>query len=617
MPGIIGFLHNFDKNRAEARLRKMVALLEPEGRFQVDLHVEEGIGLGRVSLGILNPEPQPAWNHDRSICIFMEGELFDTEKLKNELEQQGYVPIPQNDARLVLALYETYGEDFVSKLNGAFIIAIWDLHSKKLVIANDRLGLFPLYFSLRGKELQFASGVRALLADPNLSREIDRTAIAEFLTFDHILRQRTLLRDVQLFPQATVLTFQAGDLKMQRYWAPTFLASYDIFHEEDYYEELATLLKQAVQRQAVDDESPTLLLSGGMDSRAILGALAEERPPGSLRAFTWGIPGCDDVRFARESTRLVGAKYHFNRLKPDWLLSLAETGARITDGMGNLVNMHALAVIEEQSHDAQIFYKGFLGDAMFGFGLRPRYWGSYEKDTQVQVHLEAYRDYDVLTFDFPEHKNVFSDSFLQNVSGKIIEDYQFVMDESDTEQLADERIYIDFTQRVPRMTILGVESVRQRAAVRLPYSDNDLVDFSLRVPPGLRINRTVMVQAFIRAFPQLAQIPFSPHGMPLMSCARDVQIRATMLARWHLSRIGMARLVGPPSRPSSDYAKWFRTSLRSRVEDILLSPTCLARGYYRPEFVRNMVHEHMKGDNHAVRIGAMLSVELWHRQYID
>ncbi len=616
MPGLIGFIQYLEEEEAEIRLRKMVDLLEPEDRFQVDLYAEAGMGLGRVSLGILNPEAQPTWNQDKSICIFMEGEFFDTEMHKQNVERRGFTP-PGNDIELALALYEIYGSEFASKLNGAFLLAIWDGRLQKLVIANDRLGLYPAYFSRRGGEFQFASGVRALLADPNLSREIDRTALAEFLTFDHVLRQRTLLLDVQLLPQATVLTIQAGDLELNRYWSPTFISSYDIFREEEYYEEFIMLLKQAVRRQTFNEKSPSLLLSGGLDSRMLLGALAEENHRDRLQTFTWGIPRCDDVRFARESARSVGARYHFNELKSDWLLSLADTGSRITDGMGNLVNLHALAVIEEQSQDAQIFYKGFLGDAMFGFGLRPRYWASYDKATRVQVHLEAYRDYDVLTFDLSEHNNVFSDPFLQDVGGQVIEDYQVVMDESDTDQLADQRIYIDFTQRVPRMTILGVEAVRHRAAARLPYCDYDLIDFSLRVPPGLRIDRTVMVEAFIRAFPQLAQIPLTPQGLPLMSCARDVQIRATSWARWHLSRIGLGGLVGPPSRPYSDYASWFRTILRSWVEDTLLAPTCLERGYYKPEFVESMIHEHMAGINHSVPIGAMLSIELWHRSFLD
>jgi asparagine synthase (glutamine-hydrolysing) len=617
MPGLFGFVNEIDEVKAKARLKQMAYLLEPEERFQADFHVEAGIALGRVSLGILNPQPQPMWNHDRSVCIFMEGEQFNRESLEREAGDRLHDSSRHDDITLALALYEKFGKHFVGMLNGAFIISIWDRSAQELIIANDRLGLYPIYFSKAPGGFQFASGVRALLVDPGLSREVDRTALAEFLTFDHVLRQRTILRDVELFPQATILTFRSGECAMEQYWAPASMQPDGTFDHEEYLEEFTELLKQAVRRQIACDDSPSLLLSGGLDSRALLGAMAEVKPEADLRTFTWGTDGCDEVRFAREASRKVGARHHFNLLRNDWLLSLGETGSRITDGTGNLVNLHALAVIEEQSHNARILYKGFLGDAMFGFGLRPRYWGVYDADTHAQVHFEAYRDYDVLVFDFPEHEKLFSDPFLQAVDGTILDDYQLVMRSSGMEDLAGQRIYIDLTQRVPRMTVHGVESVRHRAAARLPYCDYDLLDFSLRIPPGLLIDRVMVVQAFIRAFPQLAQIPFTPQLLPLMNCARDVVERAAMVARWHLSRVGLGGILGPPSNPCRDYASWFRTVLRSWVEEVLLSPRCLERGYYRPEYVQGMVHKHMMGENHAVRIGAMLSIELWHRAYLD
>jgi asparagine synthetase B (glutamine-hydrolysing) len=254
---------------------------------------------------------------------------------------------------------------------------------------------------------------------------------------------------------------------------------------------------------------------------------------------------------------------------------------------------------------------------MFGYGLRPRYWGEYNRNQFTDVHFEAYRDYGVFTLDFPIHKKVFPDSFLSEVSTQIHDDYRDAMKPQTYPLLADQRIAIDLSQRVPRMTIAGVESVRQWSVVRLPFFDNDLLDFALSIPPGLRIHREVMVQGFIKAYPRLAKVPTTPSGVPLVTCARDIQVRSKQWFHWHVAEIGLGRFLKPLQQPYHNYPDWFRTVLRPWTEGILFHPRAMDRGYYRPQFVRDLWQEHLNGRNHSVCIGAMLSIELWHRAYID
>jgi asparagine synthase (glutamine-hydrolysing) len=448
-------------------------------------------------------------------------------------------------------------------------------------------------------------------------RRVDRTALAEFLTFDHALHQRTILQDVHLLPQATVLTVQAGQVRLRPYHELRYPETYPLCSEADYLAELQFHLRQAVQRQDVNHAPSGLLLSGGLDSRFLLGLLADERGPRGLKTFTWGIPGCDEARFARESAAIVGAEHHFFKLGPEWVQALAERAVRLTDGLGNVVNLHAVANLEEEAQQAQVVYKGFLGDAMFGFALRPRFWADYDDATRIQQHLEAYRDYGVLSFDLPTHGQLFTAGFRREVGDGVVADYARAVDAAGTSQLANQRLYADFTQRVPRMTVNGVEVARDRVGVRLPFADNDLVAFSTRIPPGLQMGRQLITRAFIEAYPKLAQVPVTPTGLPLVACARDLQLRALALVRWHLRRRGLGRLAGPASRPYKDYNTWFRRELRGWVEGTLLSPAALERGYFEPAYVRQLVSEHLTGANHAVRLGALLAIELWHRQFAD
>lgn len=617
MPGLVGFVKQMNQERAAELLKHMASALESEDRFQVDLYQNGQVGLGRVSLGLMNPQPQPIWNEDQSLCLVMEGEIYDYQELKRNLLAHGHRFQINNNAEFALHMYEEFGEDFAAKLNGAFIIAIWDLRNKKLVVVNDRLGLFPLYYARVSDGLIFASGVRALLADASLPHDINHVAIAQFLTFDHMLDDRTLLTDVHLFPQASVLAFSDNQLNIQPYWRLKYADKYPLCSEAHYTEQLMHYLHQATNRQAMDNESTGLMLSGGLDSRILLALLAESPAGKKLHSFTWGIPGCDDARYAKEASKVTGIPYHFFELKPDWLLHKANEAVRITDGLGNIVNLHALAALEAETEYAKVIYKGFMGDAMFGFAVYLPFWADYDEQLQAQAHFQAYLDYDVITFNFSEQKTLFTETFSRQVGSAVMDSLSRGMRAAKSPQMANQRLYFDLTQRVPRMTIHGVEVVRSRAVVRLPFCDNDLIEFIQALPPGMQYKRHLITQAFIQAYPQLAKIPYTETGLPMKACARDVLLRAKQLVQWHLHEKGLGRLAGPTARPYKDYTSWFRTILRDWVNDILLNPAALQRGYFKPDQVRRLVEEHMAGTDHTVKLGAFLAIELWHKQFLS
>ena len=618
MSGIFGFISQESTINGDKLLKDMAVALDPKGHCQFDLYHEEGLGMGRANLGIVNPEPQPIWNADRTVCLVMDGEIYDYQRMRDDLLSRGYHFQVDNDAEFLLHMFEEYGEGFAKDLNGAFVAAIADLSRKQMILINDRLGLYQLYYANLDGSLIFASGVRALLAHPALPHSIDKAAIAEFLTFDHVLNDRTLLEDVHLFPQGTMLVYSGGRVKMQQYWSMQYPEHYDLRSEQDYIDEFLVLIRQAVKRQVSHDtRTQGILLSGGLDSRFILPYMYEFLQPQPVPTFTWGIPGSDDGRYAREISKRVGSQYHFFELQPDWLLHKAEEAVQITDGMGNLVNMHALATLDQEVKIAPIIYKGFLGDAMMGYGLRYQFWSAYDVPTTSDAHFQVHNDQGVITFNMQEQGKLFTESFQKSIGNSVMENYRLAMKASGSSSPAAQRLYFDFTQRVPRMTIKGVEAVRSQAVARLPYADNDLVDFSISVPPGLLYERRLVKHAIIQAFPELAQVPITETGLPMMACARDVFLRARELARWHLKLLGLDWICGQNQRPTKQYDLWFRTELRSWVEGLLLSQRTFERGYFNPVYLRKIVSEHMNGENHSVNIGALLSIELWHRQYID
>ncbi len=618
MPGLIGFVKKDKLAQPDDYLRKMAQALESDPRYRLDLYQGDEVGLGRVGLDFLQPEAQPIWNEDNSLCLFMEGEIYDYAGWKPWLLERGHRFKSDSVAELVLHLYEELGEEFAVKLNGAFIIAIWDRQAQKLLLANDRLGLFPLYYAQVNGGLIFGSGVRALLAEPALPRTVDPVTVNQFLVFDHALDDRTLLSNVRRLPPASLLKFYHNQLNIHPYWVLTYPTLYQKQDEAVYFEQLKHYLGQAVTRQKPNNQSAGVLLSGGLDSRILLALLLDDGlAAGTFHTFTWGIPGCDDARFAREVAAKVGTQHHFFELKPDWLLDLAVDAVRLTDGLGNIINLHALATLAEEAQHAQIIYKGFMGDAMFGYALKRQMWADYDDQTRYQVHLGVHNEHGVINYDQAEQKKLFTEEFQNQVGCAVYQAYQEGMDRSGVKQLANQRLYFDLTQRVPRHTLNGVEVARSRMIVRLPFCDNDLLDFTLTVPPGFHFERYLIKTVFGQTYPKLAQIPFTEANLPLISCAREIRLRAGHLLRWHLGRAGFGWMLGQEGRPYKDYTNWFRTVLRPWLEDTLLSNRALGRGYFKPDYVRQLVAAHLAGENHTVRLGALLTLELWHRQFID
>lgn len=619
MPGIFGFTHSSVDENTHHLLNQMASALHDEQTYQSFQHTEDEISLGRVGLQIVQTGPQPAWNENHSVAVVMEGEVFDYRTHRDRLENKGHQFTTDSQAELIAHLYEDDGENFVTQLNGVFVAAIWDQRSHQLTIINDHLGLQPLYFTPNLTEgFAFASGVRALLAIPSLSRQLDHLAIAQFLTFDHVFDDHTLLKEVKALPGASILTFSDGNWRIERYWRPQYPEYYPVRNQLDYSEELLSILQRVATRQMPGDKPGGILMSGGLDSRVVAALLRQQSNGEAIQTFTMGQPDCDDERFAREVSTQLGMPHHFYRLKGNYLPSHVNQGVRITDGLVNAFHMHTLPNLSDQAQKAEIIYKGFLGDALIGYGITDRLWSSYDDATLPLAHYAVYQDQGLLLFDSDKLDHLMlPGTGEETYSSQVMETLAQAVRASQTTLPADQRNYIDLCQRVPRMTLNGVELVRSQAHVRLPFADKELVEFMLTVPPGYRYKRKIMKDLFIQQFPELAKIPYTETNYPMIHCRREVVLRAEEQIRWYLRALGLNWVSMPRKRPFAYYNDWFRNELRSWVESILLDHRTRDRGLFNPDFIKVLVEEHMAGQNHYSRLGVLISIELWQRQFID
>ncbi len=292
MSGIFGMINSKDCIPLPGLIKRAGKAMAHHDRNQVDTWVDErgGAALGRIGIGIFNPEPQPFCSQDGSITAVLSGELYNQPELCSRLEHSNGHGRPATDVELILRLYELQGDAFIEALNGAFVLAIWDRKRQTLILANDRFGLYPSYYSHEQGVFCFAPEMKALLSKPGFERALDWTAFAEYMRFQCLLGDKTFFENVKLLPNASIARYSARDdrLEIRSYWdfsrLPDLPAKISF---EEALEESARLFRAGVERQSGGDYRLGVLLSGGLDSRAILGMIPEARMP--VDTFTYGL----------------------------------------------------------------------------------------------------------------------------------------------------------------------------------------------------------------------------------------------------------------------------------------------------------------------------------------
>lgn len=618
MPGLFGFVdratHSASPEATQALLQKMACAIQLEKFQQSELYSAEGIGLGSVHIPLMNAEAQPVWNADHSRCLIWYGEIFDTPRLVQKLAKQGVNTVGLSQAQLLLQIYETFGDAFVRELNGAFLIAIWNADQRELLLINDFLGQHLLYYTQYNNRVAFSSLANVLLADPALPRRIDELAITEFIFWEMVLRDRTFLQDVRLLPPGSILKVRDGQVCIQNYWQLRFADEYSLRPRQEYFDQFDFLLKQSIKRQAPTTERVGINLSGGLDSRTVLGLVSTILPLKQIQSFTFGLPDSDDVMLAAELARMAGTNHHSREFNAGFLFSIIDKALRLTDGMSNCVHFHAMTLLPEQSQLVDLIYTGYLGDTVLSTDA--------QMDWIIPYTLKAARHIaiDRMGYVFAGEKvqDILDKEFYTQVGAIYDAEVNECLDENRAATVMNAVNHFEMLYNGRRNTRYGNDLVRNQLLCRNPFCDKDFVEFCLQIPPGLRIDRILIRAILGQSFHSLAKVPWDKTGLPLVECLRDYVERIKQQARWHTGHIsGLNHLKERKLHPMHNYDQWMRGPLRPWVEETLLSPLALKRGYIRPEIQKQLITSHMAGKNNAREIGLLLSLELWHRMFID
>ncbi len=573
---------------------------------------EYNLAIGRIGIGIFNKAPQPVWNSNRTIALVMTGEFYNV----NRLDKNG---IEESDEQVALSLYEKLGDEFVTRLNGAFVIAIWDKVRHQLLIANDRFGLYPLFYTCYAGRLIFAPEMKGILCDETFPRKLDLTALAQYMRFQHLLGERTFFEGIQLLPHASLLIYDlsTASYSVKPYWTFDNIPYRPKVSFDEAVEEAGRLMRCAVQRLSGDSYRPGVYLSGGLDSRVILG-LIEQRPVAST---TYGAVNCRDVYYAGKIAKAVGSNHHwFDLPNGEWVKEQVDFHLNLTEGFHSWIHAHGMSTLSQARQLMDVNLTGWDGGTIMG-----------HNDSVEPLQLSAVDDAALITRLFylfnqqytwpsltePEENLLYCEPIRQKVQGLAFDSFRTEMTHYLNYRSDVRGEYFYIRNHCSRLTHNFITFTRSHVEVRFPFFDYDLFEFLYSLPALVRGHRTLYRALIQRETPRLAYIPydhdeFLPTTRPLIRGAQALTVKLKRRFNRHLGTIFPDRYT-----LYADYENYLRHELCDWAEDILFDHRTTERGIFNPAFLRTLMERHLSGLEEWTigKIAPVMTYELMLRQF--
>ena len=616
MPGLVGIASS-DRAVDEGLLARMAASIKHEDWYGMDSHCGPTFGAARVDLGIFNPGAQPVFNGDRTLLLFMYGKIYDRQALSDGLKDKGYATGNDSDPGLCLQLYEEYGERFVTRLNGSFVIVIYDLAHDKLLICNDRYALRPFYFAASASHMVFASEVKAILQADFVGKDLNDETIAEFLACGgEITGDKTFFSGVEALPPASILTYGDGGHSITQYWDYDYRPDYSIA-ADDYAEQLAESFRKAVNTRLETGFRHGLWLSGGLDSRLIASAMDRDKV-NEVVAFTFGSPGCTEYRVAKRVAGLLDMKHVFMEYRAEESIPYAEKAVYVTDGFDHVGmggNFEAFARIAQ---NVSVSFNGLPGDLSLGGSFVNRRIVAARDTEQLLALLDSRR-----TMSDDMMARLFSSSYFPRVKGVPSRLKREALEAAKPEHPGNKVDYFYLQNKVRRFSVKGDALARVFQEVASPFYDNDFVDLLLRTPPEYRRSHRLYLKVLNRLSPALAGVEYAdkrvPANVPLIVWHLSyLLLGGEIVANRALGRVSGKQLWLINRHKNLDYVHWMRTNAawRQFTEDLLLGRDSRSAQFLNREYVDLLIREHRgRRADHAFRLSLLMTFELFLRMF--
>ena len=581
-----------------------------------------GLGFRRLSIIDLSGGHQPLSNEDGAIHIVFNGEIYNYQELRQYLIGRGHVFRTQSDTETIVHLYEELGEACVEKLRGMFAFAIWDDRSKSLFLARDRVGIKPLYYSQTCNSVLFASEIKAILADPEFKAEVRTSMIDRFLTFDYVPGEETLFKNIYKLAPGHSLSFRGGRVYKRQYWDLHFEPSPSSLRQAKSH--LLNLLEESVALHMISDVPVGFLLSGGIDSTAMLG-LAVGKTSHPISSYTIGFsdPETTDERpYARLAAEKYGSEHHettisasqFAEFLPKYIWHMEEpvceppavalyyvsrlakdfvkvliSGEGGDEAFGGYSNYRTLLWLERLKRlptpVRQLFSTSLSMLGRFASAdtsaksaqfLRSRLEDSYYSRTS---HPSRFFN--------REWRQFYSTDFALGVDKKLSSHpaIRHLRNGHRTGPLG-KMLYVDTKTWLPDDLLVKADKMTMANSIelRVPLLDHKILEFAASLPASFKV-----------------------HGFTTKYIAKKTLNGRVPREILHRKKAGFP----------VPYEKWLRQDLKDWVHDLLLDSKTTARGYFKKSAVEKMLSEDAKSGGYSKEIFDLTVLELWHREFLE
>jgi len=618
MCGITGLINLDGAPVSPAILKKMTDAIAHRGPDGEGQWVDRNIGLGHRRLAIIDLSPaghQPMVSSDHRYVITYNGEIYNYRELRASLEAEGFRFRSQSDTEVLLNAISAWGTKALDKLNGMFAFALWDKQEQKLLVARDRYGIKPLYYSLSGNTMAFGSEQKAISVQPGFARRLDKEALLEYFTFQNIFTDKTLLQGVKMFPAGHYgildLSRPASGLQLTQYWDFDFHEPTGKIDKQAYQEELDRLFRQAVNRQLVTDVELGSYLSGGMDSGSITAIAAQSYP--YMKTFTCGFDltsasglelGFDERSkaeymsycFKTEHYEMVLKSGDMERVlsKLAWHLEEPRVGQ-------SYPNYYAAQLA---SKFVKVVLSGAGGDELFG-GYPWRYYRAVVND-DFDHYIDKYYQFWQRLLPNTEIQQVFA-PIWNEVKHVWTRDIFRDVFRHHSDNLYTPEDYINHSLYFEAKTFLhGLLVVEDKLSMahglesRVPFLDNDLVDFAMRCPVALKLNNLAEVVRINENEPGNKGSQYFSRNRDGKQILRDVMNRNIPGGVANAEKQGFS---GPD-------ASWFKGESIDFVRRVLLDGHARIYDFLDRSAVGRLVEQHLNGEqNRRLLIWSLLNVE--------
>jgi asparagine synthase (glutamine-hydrolysing) len=622
--GIAGLL-NFDGEAASpVLLRRMGDSIRHRGPDSDGVYADGALGLASRRLAILDLSPaghQPMMTPDGRFVMTYNGEVYNFQELRAELEALGHPFHSTGDTEVVLNAFAAWGAAAIARFNGMFALAIWDRRERRLTLARDRYGIKPLYYAADAKRLIFASEVKAILVHPDYRVGVDQDTLLEYFTFQNVLTDRTLFRGVRMLPAGAYAVVEAsGRTEIKTYWDFHFAEPVETRDTREYVEETDRLLRQAVRRQLVSDAPVGAYLSGGMDSGGVTAVAAKEIP--HLTSITVGFDlssasglelGFDERARAERLSYLFQTEHYeavvkagdLERVMPKlvWHLEDLRVGQCYP-------NYYAARLA---SKFCKVVLAGTGGDELFA-GYPWRYYraaNSVDFEDYVQRY---YKFWQRLVPNKVIHR-LFQPHIWAAVKDRLTVDiFRDVLKRHapkafTPETYVNQSLYFECKAFLHGLLVVEDKlSMAHSLENRVPFLDNDLVDFAAALP----------VRTKLRDLEEVVRIDEN-EVRPKQQVYFEKTNDGKLILREALKRLLPEDYVtGTKQGFSGPDASWFRGESMAYVERLLLDPKARIYEFLRPDTVSELIREHLSGaHNRRLLIWSLLCFEWWIRLFLD